>query len=121
MYLVYSPIFTSPLSICLGGVLSDLPEISNQNKSFRSIETIDSGLLSYDLIDKNVEDWNYEDSYSKGLQGMLDGFNLSGVEEVNDSHSCSTEEEQKCLNDLSPSREHFAEALEDIQYLNEIS
>ena len=119
MYLVYSPIRTSPLSIFFGGVLSNLPEISNQNKPFRSTETTDSGLLPYDLINKNVEDWNYEDSYSKGLQGMLDGFDLSGVEEVSDSHSCSTEEEQKCLNDLSPSRDHFAEALEDIQYLNE--
>ena len=86
LYLVNSTISTGPLSIFLGGVLSNLPEIPYKRKAPWSVKTNHSGLPSNDFIDQNVEDWNQKEGHSQSLQGILDGFDMSCVEEVADSH-----------------------------------
>jgi hypothetical protein len=50
------------------------------------VKTNHSGLPSNDFIDQNVEDWNQKEGHSQSLQGILDGFDMSCVEEVADSH-----------------------------------
>ena len=86
LYLINSTICSSPLSIFLGGILSNLPEVSYQGKAFRSSKTKDTSLISDYFIDNNIEDRDRKDCHGERLQRVLDGCDLSRVEEIANSH-----------------------------------
>jgi hypothetical protein len=65
LYLINSTICASPLSVLLGGVLSNLPQIAYQRKTLGSSKTDDTSLTSDNFIDNNVENWDHKEGHSQ--------------------------------------------------------